>query len=54
MTKQFTVHLAMSVEGDGATESERLMIDCSDQQMALYEVCASNTLQLSRYDTMKA
>jgi len=35
----FTVHFAVCVEGDGAAEGDQLMMDCSEQQMALYEVC---------------
>jgi len=34
-----TVHFAVYVAGDGAAESDQLMMDCSEQQMALYEVC---------------
>jgi len=42
----------MFVEGDGAAESDQLMMHCSsEQQMALYEVCVIVTMHWAYYET---
>jgi len=33
------LYIVLSVKGEGAAENDQLMTGCSEQQMALYEVC---------------